>query len=113
MNNREFGNKGEDLACEYLVKNGYEIVARNVHFSKLCEIDIIAKYKNKTVFVEVKTRKNNIFGTPFEAITKTKYNNIKTGVFSYVQENKIKNFQIDVVGITIQPELKIEHLKNI
>lgn len=113
MNNREFGNKGEDLACEYLTKNGYEIVARNVHFSKLCEIDIIAKYKNKTVFVEVKTRKNNIFGTPFEAITKTKYNNIKTGVFSYVQENKIKNFQIDVVGITIQPELKIEHLKNI
>lgn len=113
MNNREFGNKGEDLACEYLIKNGYEIVARNVHFSKLCEIDIIAKYKNKTVFVEVKTRKTNAFGTPFEAITKNKYENIKKGVFTYIQENKIKNFQIDVIGITIYPELKIEHLKNI
>ncbi len=113
MNNREFGNKGEDLACEYLIKNGYEILARNVHFSKLCEIDIIAKYKNKVIFVEVKTRKSNAFGTPMEAITRTKYQNIKTGVLSYLQENKIKNYQIDVIGITLSPELKIEHLKNV
>ena len=77
MNNREFGNKGEDLACEYLIKNGYEIVERNKHFSKFCEIDIIAKLKDKYVFVEVKTRRTNNFGTPLEAITKAKYNNIK------------------------------------
>lgn len=113
MNNREFGNKGEDLACEYLLKNGYKIVDRNVHFSKFCEIDIIAKLKEKYIFVEVKTRKNNTFGSPLEAITKTKYNNIKTGVLNYIQENKIKNFQIDVIAITIYPEKKIEHLKNI
>ena len=113
MNNREFGNKGEDLACEYLIKNGYEILERNKHFSKLCEIDIIAKFKNKIVFIEVKTRKTDAFGTPMEAITKSKYNNIKTGVLSYVQENKIKNYQIDAIGITLQPTLKIQHLKNI
>jgi len=113
LNNRDFGNKGEDLACEYLVKNGYEIIERNRHFSKLCEIDIIAKFKNRVVFVEVKTRRTNSFGTPLEAITGTKYNNIKTGVLSYLQENKIKNYQIDVIGITLEPELKIEHLKNI
>ncbi len=113
MNNREFGNKGEDLACEFLKKNGYEIIERNVHFSKFCEIDIIAKLKNKFIFVEVKTRKNNDFGSPLEAITKTKFNNIKTGVFSYVQEKNIKDFQIDVVGITLYPKLKIEHLKNV
>lgn len=113
MNNREIGNKGEDLACEYLKKNGYEILERNRHFSKLCEIDIIAKYKNKIIFVEVKTRKNNNFGTPFEAITTTKYNNIKTGVLSYLQENKIKKYQIDAIAITLNPQLKIEHLKDI
>lgn len=113
MNNKELGNKGEDLACEYLKKNGYEILERNRHFSKLCEIDIIAKYKNKIIFVEVKTRKNNNFGTPFEAITTTKYNNIKTGVLSYLQENKIKKYQIDVIAITLNPQLKIEHLKDI
>ena len=113
MNNRDFGNKGEDLACEYLIKNGYEILDRNKHFSKLCEIDIIAKTKNTTVFVEVKTRKTNNFGTPFEAIGKTKYNNIKTGVLSYISEHKIKNYRIDAIGITLYPELKIEHIKNI
>lgn len=113
MNNRDFGNKGEDLACEYLKENGYEILERNKHFSKLCEIDIIAKIKNKVIFVEVKTRKTNSFGTPLEAITKTKYNNIKTGVLSYLSENKIKSYQIDVIGITLEPELKIEHLKNV
>jgi putative endonuclease len=113
MNNREFGNRGEDLACEYLIKNGYEILERNKHFSKLCEIDIIAKIKNKVVFVEVKTRKNNLYGAPFEAITKNKYNNIKTGVLSYIQENKIQNYQIDAIGITLEPKLKIEHLRNL
>lgn len=113
MNNREFGNRGEDLACEYLVKNGYEIIERNKHFSKFCEIDIIAKIKNKYVFIEVKTRKTDLFGAPLEAITKTKYDNIKKGVYSYVQENNIKQYQIDAIGITLEPELKIEHLKNI
>ena len=113
MNNREFGSKGEDIACEYLIKNGYKILERNKHFSKYCEIDIIAQFKNKTVFIEVKTRKNNNFGTPFEAITRIKYNNIKTGVLSYLQENKIREYQIDAIGITLEPELEIKHLKNI
>lgn len=113
MNNRDFGRKGEDIACEYLKKNGYEILERNKHFSKLCEIDIVAKMKNKVVFVEVKTRRTNNFGSPLEAVTKTKYNNIKTGVLSYLKENKIKSFQVDVIGITLEPELKIEHLRNV
>ena len=113
MNNREFGSKGEDIACEYLKKNGYEIIERNKHFSKLCEIDIIAKYKNTTVFVEVKTRKTNAFGAPAEAVTKTKYNNIKTGVLTYLGENNIRDYRIDVIAITLLPELNINHIKNI
>lgn len=113
MNNRELGNKGEDIACDYLVKNGYEIVERNKHFSKFCEIDIIAKFKNKIIFIEVKTRKNENFGTPMEAITAAKYKNIKTGVLTYVSENRIKNYRIDAIAITLYPELKINHLQNI
>lgn len=115
MNKREFGSKGEDLACEYLTKNGYKILERNVHFSKFCEIDIIAAQKDTLVFIEVKTRKNNDFGSPLEAVTAAKLNNIKTGVFSYLQNAtvKYKNFRIDVIGITLQPELKIEHIKSI
>lgn len=113
MNKRDFGNLGENLACEYLVKNGYQIIERNKHFSRFCEIDIIAKLKNKYIFVEVKTRRTNAYGTPFEAITNSKYNNIKMGVMAYIQQNNIRDYQIDVIGITLEPELNIKHLKNI
>lgn len=113
MNNRKFGDAGEDLACRYLEKQGYEILERNKHYSKFCEIDIIAKLKKTVIFVEVKTRKTDSFGTPFEAITRTKYENIKKGVQFYLSENKIKDYRIDVIGITLKPEIKINHLKNI
>lgn len=113
MSTKTVGNAGEDLACRYLIKQGYEILERNKHYSRFCEIDIIAKYKSTIIFVEVKTRKSNTFGTPAEAITKTKYENLKKGVQFYLAENKVKDFRIDVVAITLKPELKIEHLKNI
>ena len=114
LNNRQKGQMGEDIAVEYLEKKGYEILERNKHFSKMCEIDIIAYYKKTLVFVEVKTRKNNLLGVPFEAITPTKYQNIKSGLFSYLSENpQYKKYRIDAVSITLEPELQIEHLENI
>ena len=89
MSNISLGKNGEDIAVKYLEKQGYKILERNKRFSKLCEIDIIALDRNILVFVEVKTRKTNICGHPFEAITKTKYNHIKQGVFLYLQESLI------------------------
>lgn len=114
MNNIEIGKKGEKLAQEYLVKNRYKIIDTNKRFSRFCEIDIIALEKDTLVFCEVKTRKTNICGSPFEAITKSKYQNIKKGVFYYLQENpKFKNFRIDAISIILEPKLEIKHLKNI
>lgn len=113
MENKKIGNAGEDLACRYLEKRDYKILERNKHYSRFCEIDIIAEYKNTLVFVEVKTRTTNDFGTPFEAITKSKYENIKKGIQFYLQEHKFQKHRIDVIGITLKPELKIEHLKNV
>lgn len=115
MNNVKTGAAGEDLARRYLEDNGYEILDTNVKFSRFCELDIVAKIKKTIVFVEVKTRKTNTFGTPAEAITKTKYQNIKNGIYFYLQDKNIKydKYRIDVVSITLKPELKIEHLENI
>ena len=113
MENKKIGNAGEDLACRYLEKRGYKILERNKHYSRFCEIDIIAEYKTTLVFVEVKTRTTNDFGTPFEAITKSKYENIKKGIQFYLQEHQFQKHRIDVIGITLKPELKIEHLKNV
>ncbi len=114
MSNISVGKKGEQLAQEYLKKQGYKILETNRHFSRQCEIDIIALDKDTLVFCEVKTRTTNICGAPFEAITKTKYQNIKTGLFLYLQENPVyKKFRIDALSVILEPALKIEHLKNV
>lgn len=114
MSNKEVGQKGEILAQEYLKKLGYEIIEVNKRFSKLCEIDIIAKDKDTLVFAEVKTRSSDFCGSPLEAITKAKYQNIKTGLFLYISETKVKykKFRIDAISVVLNPQLKINHLKN-
>ena len=114
MNNISTGRKGEELAKEYLIKKGYKIVETNKRFSRFCEIDIIAQDKDTIVFCEVKTRKTTICGSPFEAITKSKYQNIKKGIFFYLQENSnCKKFRVDAISIVLEPKLEIKHLKNI
>ena len=114
MNNISIGKKGEEIARDFLVKNGYKIIATNVHFSRYCEIDIIALDKETLVFCEVKTRKTTVCGSPFEAITRTKYENIKKGVFFYRQENpQYKKVRIDAISIILEPKLDIKHLKNV
>ena len=114
MQNKQLGLNGEDIAEKFLIKQGYKILERNRHFSRYCEIDIIAQDKDTLVFVEVKTRKTDICGHPLEAITKTKYKNIRTGLSLYLQENpNYKKYRIDVVSILLKPKLEIKHLKNI
>ena len=112
-NNRKVGNAGEDLACHYLEKQGYKILERNKHYSRFCELDIIAENRGTVVFVEVKTRRTDACGVPFEAVTATKMQNLKTGIMNYLQEHKVKKYRLDVIGITLKPEIKIEHLKNV
>ena len=114
MSNKSLGKNGEEIAKTHLEKAGYTILEMNKHFSNLCEIDIIALDKDTLVFVEVKTRKTDICGHPFEAITRTKYNHIKRGLYMYLRENpKYKKYRIDAVSVLLKPEIKIEHLKNI
>ena len=57
--NKIKGNLGENIACEYLEKDGYRIITRNFN----CfygEIDIIAIKNSELIFIEVKTRKNTL-----------------------------------------------------
>lgn len=112
--NKKTGQIGEDLAIEYLVNKGYKILERNKHFSRACEVDIIALDKKTLVFVEVKTRNTNTCGIPFEAITQAKYNKIKTGLFTYLSDNpQYKQYRIDGISVTLKPTVQIEHLQNI
>lgn len=114
MNNKAKGKFGEEVALKFLEKQGYKIIETNKRFSRFCEIDIIALDRNTLVFIEVKTRSSNVCGHPLEAITKTKYQHITTGVYSYLKDNpQYKKFRIDAISVVMKPEMKIEHLKNI
>lgn len=112
--NISVGRQGEKFAQEYLIKNGYKIIETNRHFSRFCEVDIIALDRDTLVFCEVKTRTSGLCGKPLEAITKTKYQHIKNGIYYYRQEHpEYKKCRIDAISVLLKPELKIEHIKNI
>ena len=73
MENRDFGMRGEEMACEFLEGKGYGILQRNYR-KRGGEIDIVAldPKSGETVFVEVKSRRNRAFGAPEEAVDERK-----------------------------------------
>lgn len=84
---KPLGNRGEDHAVKFLKGKGYDLVARNFKTS-IGEIDIIAEDKGTLVFVEVKTRTDNSFGHPFEAVTYRKREKIKKVALCYLKNRK-------------------------
>jgi putative endonuclease len=73
--NRKLGNRGEQLAEQEYLKKGFVLVARNIYNHRgkqLGEIDLIVRTEKELVFVEVKTRQSDRFGSEAESVTKTK-----------------------------------------
>ncbi len=99
----ELGRRGEDIAAEYLINSGYEIIERNFK-NKLGEVDIIAKDKNTLCFIEVKTRRTANFGSPFESVTPRKQHKLLRLAESYLQYKKINNVDIrfDCVAVFVE-----------
>ena len=117
MTNKTIGKYGEEIAKNFLIKNGFKILEQNYRYSKIAEIDIIA-LKNKVVhFVEVKTRTQDVFRKPLEAITKTKLKQIYTCAMFYISNSKgkYKKYQLDGIGIELDKDTvkNIEFIENI
>ncbi|MBI3103764.1 YraN family protein [Candidatus Daviesbacteria bacterium] len=117
MNTTLTGGQGEDLACEYLKKIGYKIVARNYRI-RGGEIDIVAREGDYLVFVEVKARYSREFGPPAESITFWKIKFLKKTALFYVQKINWgdKPYRIDVVTLDFADDKtnpKVELIKNI
>ena len=110
MNNREHGIDGENIAVEYLKKQGYVILERN-YSVKVGEIDIIAKDKDTIVFVEVKSRENTKFGRPIESITPQKVHHIIRTAQWYLSAKRKHNSpcRFDVVEVL---RGEVTHVKN-
>ena len=68
---RALGDYGERLACRYLAGRGFTILDRNWRCAR-GELDIVARDGDALVVCEVKTRSDEGFGAPFEAVTRRK-----------------------------------------
>lgn len=102
--NKITGNKGEAIASNYLVENGYEILATNWRF-RYSEVDIIASKDDCLHFIEVKTRSSTRYGNPEESITVKKMEKLKQAAAEYqYQYPQWKFIQFDVIAIVLEKE---------
>ena len=108
---KNLGDRGEAAAAEYLEKKGYTILNRNYY---IChgEIDIIAKDGDCTVFVEVKTRRSDKYGSGLEAITASKKRSLIRAAETYAAENGLLQTPMRFDVILITGETEIYHIKN-
>lgn len=108
------GIKGENLAVTFLKEKGYRIIARN-YKTYIGEIDIIAQDGNTMVFIEVKTRADELFGQPFEAVNRKKRHKMKNVALLYMKRHE-RNFPVrfDVISIFYRENGKkeIEHIMD-
>jgi putative endonuclease len=117
----EVGQLGEDVACEFLIKNGYQIIDRN--FKKPWgELDVIAKAPDKTlVFIEVKTVRHypNQKIQPEEQLTKAKFQKLKrtASLYAGLRQDLIKDekgWRIDLLALRVDSgRYSINHYENI
>ncbi|NSW91082.1 MAG: YraN family protein [Firmicutes bacterium] len=103
MNKKNLGLLGENFAVHYLKSNNYVILERNFRFSRFGEIDIIAKDNEYICFIEVKTRTGSVFGTPSEAVNKSKQIKIKMLAQIYIKGKGLfnKNIRFDVIEVFV------------
>lgn len=110
----EIGHAGESAAVAYLESKNYEILDQNWVAGK-AEVDIIALYKNKIIFVEVKTRTSVAFGSPEDFVTPTKQGLLQQAAQAYIEimdfDGEIR-FDIISVLLTNHNNHTITHIED-
>ncbi|MCY1659495.1 YraN family protein [Chryseobacterium sp. SL1] len=108
----DFGKKAEELAAEYLQKNGYKILVRNFRYQK-AELDLVAEKDSLIVVVEVKARSTDVFNLPQEAVNKRKIKLIVSAANYFMEEyNKNQEVRFDIISVLPDENknLMIEHI---
>ncbi|MCS7203891.1 MAG: YraN family protein [Thermodesulfovibrio sp.] len=109
MGRLKVGKEGERLAQQFLLKRGYKILEKNFR-TPFGEADIIAKYKDSIVIVEVKTRKTEVFGEPKLAVNYSKQMKLRKIALYYLHKlQKELPVRFDVISIK---NGEIEHIEN-
>lgn len=100
------------MAENFLLQKGFSILEKNWRYGHW-EIDIIAKDKDITVFVEVKTRTGTHFGNPEDAVNTHKQEKLKSATEMYIQkQNIVGDIRFDVISIQLSPDVQILHIED-
>ncbi len=112
--NQILGQKGEEIAANYLTSHGYRLVTRNFK-ARYGEIDLIALDHGALVFVEVKTRVGRQFGLPEEAVTPRKLNEViqTSKYFKHLHPELPESLRIDVIGIELDGSDKVVYFNHL
>ena len=111
----EIGKLGEEIVTQYINQKGYKIIERNFT-CKQGEIDIICIDKKELVFIEVKTRTNDKFGKPVEAVDVNKKKHLFKAIKYYLYSRNLENeyVRIDVIEVYLyEQSYRINHIKQI
>lgn len=112
----ELGKWGEDEAALYLEDEGYVIIERDWKIGRR-DLDIIAMSPDgqTLVIVEVKTRTEEEYQKPEEAVDRRKMRNLAVAANAYAKECQIdKNMRFDIISIVGKGHqvISLEHLKD-
>ncbi|WP_339659347.1 YraN family protein [uncultured Polaribacter sp.] len=109
----ELGEIGEQIAVDFLIKNGYKILERNYRYIK-AEVDIIAQKADVLAIVEVKTRSTDHFGNPQDFVNPKKIKLLLSAIDHYVIQRELDlEVRFDIIAIIYQKNnIKIEHLED-
>lgn len=106
------GQKGEQLAREYLIQHGYEVLHTNWR-SGHWEVDIVALKNNILVFVEVKTRRSAGILAPYKAVDINKQKLIAGAAQNYItRHNESREVRFDVISVLHSGSAAIEHIED-
>ncbi len=117
MDKKELGIYGEAIAQNYLRKKGYHIIEANFR-CKAGEIDVVARHKKDLVFIEVRTKSGEDFGTPEESVTFAKKEKLVACALSYLmlRNQEASSWRVDFVAVELEADGKpkrVEIIENV
>ncbi len=109
----EFGKEAEQIAVDFLIEEGHQILERNFMFGH-AEIDIISQKENVLHITEVKARTSRVYGEPESFVNKQKIDLLVKATNHYVQKNDLDlEVQFDIISIVKNNvEFNITHIED-
>ena len=114
--NYQSGQQGEALARNYLLRQGYQLITQNWRHQH-GEIDLIMSKNRRLIFIEVKLKIGDHFGSPEEMINRHKLRQIHQAALLFLQhhpqlQNRFPGYQIDAVCLVVDSDFKIKRLNH-